>query len=59
MELETLSRALPKLKAYGISVKGSHVSFVQAQTASANVVKFPLMLKNTPLSKNIRYYASL
>ena len=30
MELETLSRALPKLKQYGITVKGSHVVFHDA-----------------------------
>ena len=59
MELETLSRALPKLKEFGISVQGSYVSFVQAQKASENVVKFPLIPKNIPLSKNIRAYAAL
>jgi CRP-like cAMP-binding protein len=47
MELETLSRALPKLREYGITVKGSHVSFVQPQMQHANVVRFPLMTKNT------------
>jgi len=60
MELETLSRALPKLKEFGISVKGSHVSFVQAvQKASENVVQFPLIPKNIPLAKNMRAYAAL
>ena len=42
MELETLSRALPKLKAHGIQVKGPHVCFLDSLSSAPNVVKlFP------------------
>jgi CRP-like cAMP-binding protein len=34
MEMETLSRAWPKLKELGIVVKGSHISFVEEDTGS-------------------------
>jgi CRP-like cAMP-binding protein len=47
MKLETLSRALPRLKEYGITVKGSHVSFAQPQTAPDNIVTFPAVSKNS------------
>jgi CRP-like cAMP-binding protein len=40
MEIETLSRALPKLKEHGIVVKGRHVIFTDKQEAGGNVVKF-------------------
>lgn len=42
MEIATLSRALPRLKEHGIHVKGTYVSFMDAQSSSENVVKlFP------------------
>lgn len=49
MELETLSRTLPKLKEHGIFVKGSHVSFVRAKADIDinNIVKFPAAAKET------------
>jgi CRP-like cAMP-binding protein len=42
MELETLSRAIPKLKAHGIEVKGVHVRFTDLPVSAENVVRlFP------------------
>ncbi len=60
MKLETLSRALPKLKEQGITVKGSHVSFTDLKAsglaglqaaARGNAVKF------FPPSRKIREMA--
>jgi CRP-like cAMP-binding protein len=51
MELETLSRTLPKLQEHGIFVKGSHVNFVRAKTeadnkaGANNIVRFPAAVK--------------
>jgi len=51
MELETLSRTLPKLQEHGIFVKGSHVSFVRAKVEGEdkagenNIVRFPAAVK--------------
>lgn len=39
MEIETLSRALPKLKDHGIHVKGTYVSFTDLQNPNQNVVR--------------------
>ena len=46
MEIETLSRALPRLKEHGIHVKGSYVSFTDLQNPAQNVIK----LFQTPIS---------